>query len=406
MEILKIKSKCVEHGLSNKHLFIQEINIHTKICINSAQKLLKESNKIGKIIEYKEFLSADENHIFENFPPLEYDKIYDHIKNQKLKKDLPIKEIFKKKINDYFINLRNQIKQKIDQLQIDVEQKLIEMYINKNQGNTFLDIYNELSSKFDIQQQLKDQQQDSEQRIKEIIQQKYQNIKENTDKLQKSITEYQKIISKVDLTIPNLIQQKILNLIDKIDFFNIISNIEFEKSKSYGSSQNLQIQRLQNRQIQITQSISDAHGVSYANFILDPNQKYIFRVKLQTNSQNDSFLVIGIIKEQDKDNQKLYNTICYNETGVNNTITKIVKGKDVFEGKKTNIDKEIEVRIHLAQKMFKVANYPNYENVAELKNNQDILDNTQYRFAVELHYQVHKIIITHIQVVDEFNQNM
>ncbi|EAR93465.2 hypothetical protein TTHERM_00423340 (macronuclear) [Tetrahymena thermophila SB210] len=164
--------------------------------------------------------------------------------------------MFVEKINDYFINLKKQINQKIDLLHNQVKQKLIQMEdLNKNQGDIFLDIYNEISSKFDIQQLLKEQQ------------------------------------------------------------------------------------------IQITQSISDAHGVSYANFILDPNQK-----------------------------------ICYNERGDNNTITKVVKGKDVFEGKKTNIDKEIEVRIHLAQKMIKVANYPNYENIAELQNNQLILENTQYRF--------------------------
>ncbi|EAR93467.1 hypothetical protein TTHERM_00423360 (macronuclear) [Tetrahymena thermophila SB210] len=408
MEREKKQSKCDIHpNFNNNFLLFEEDNIHTKICLVCAKKLTKD---VYKIIDHDEFLFADQYHIFSSFPPLEDEKIYNIIQNLQIQKANSIQEYFVEKINNYFTSLKKQINQKIDLLQNQVKQKLISQMdnLNQDQGDKFLKIYNEVSSKFDIQQLLKEHQEDSEQSIKEIIKKKYQNIKENTDKLQKSIAEYQKIINKVDLTIPNQIQQKILNLIDDIDFFsnNNIGNIEFEKSKSYGSSQNLQIQRLLNREIQITQSIDSSYGVSYANFILDPNQKYIFRVKLQTNSDPNSFLLIGIIKEQDKDNQKLYNTICYNERGDLNTITKVVKGKDVFEGTKKNIDKEIEVRIHLAQKMIKVANYPNYENIAELQNNQLILENTQYRFAVELYSCFHKIIITHIQLVDEFNQNM
>ncbi|KAL4480726.1 hypothetical protein ABPG72_014501 [Tetrahymena utriculariae] len=174
--------------------------------------------------------------------------------------------------------------------------------------------------------------QDSETHLKEIIKEKYSNIKSNTEKLKKNITEYQTMINKLNLKTPIEIQQKIL-----------VEN----------------------------------HGVSYANFILDPNQKYIFRVNLQTNSNPDIFLIVGIIQEQDKDNKKLQNGISYNERGDYNTINNLVKGNNVYEGRKVNIDKEIEVRIHLSQKTIKVADYPNYENVAELQNKQLILENTQ-----------------------------
>ncbi|KAL4480732.1 hypothetical protein ABPG72_014507 [Tetrahymena utriculariae] len=244
---------------------------------------------------------------------------------------------------------------------------------SQNSGDLFSDIYNQISSKFEIQRLYNKYSQDSEQRLKEIIKEKYSNIKSNTEKLQKCISEYQTIINKINLKAPIEIQQIILSLIDQIDFFEKpqkdINNIEFEKFNH-------------------------------------PNQKYKFRVKLQTNSQSNSFLLVGIIQEQDKGNKQLFNGICYNERGDKMTINKVVKGNNVFEGYKANIDKEIEVRIHLAQKMIKVSNYPYYENVEELENKQLILENSQYRFAVELYYPAHKIIITHLSTVNVFDLKM
>ncbi|KAL4480236.1 hypothetical protein ABPG74_020752 [Tetrahymena malaccensis] len=407
MDQEKKQSQCNIHpGFNNNLLLFEENNIHSKICSVCAKKLTK---KINKVIEHTEFLQADQNYIFSSFPPLEDEDIYDIIQNLQIKKDSSLQEIFIEKINNYFITLKKEINKKIDLLQNQVKSKLIKIEdFNQNQGNSFLDIYNEISSKFDIQKLYKEYSQDSDQRIKEIIQEKYQNIKSNTEKLQKYLSEYQVIINKINLKTPIEIQQKILDILDQIDFFEkpfTIEEIEFEKSKSYKSSQSLQIQRLQNKQIQINQT-RDGSSVSYANFILDPNKKYIFRARLQTNSHSDSFLLVGIVQEQDKDSKQLYDGICYNERGNNMTIKKIVKGNNLFEGYKTNIDKEIEMRIHLAQKIIKVANYPNYENVAELENKELILQNAQYRLAVELYYSVHKIIITHLSTVDQFDQQM
>ncbi|KAL4474484.1 hypothetical protein ABPG72_016162 [Tetrahymena utriculariae] len=408
MEIEKQQSKCNIHPQFNNNLLLfEENNIHTKICSICAKQLTKN---FSKVIEHDEFLHADQSHIFSSFPPLEDENIYNTIQNLQIKKDTSIEEIFVEKIQNYFITLKKEINQKIDILYNQVKQKIIQMAdLSQNQGNIFLDIYNEISSKFDIQRLYNQYQEDSEQRLKEIIQEKYQNIRNNTEKLQKTILEYQKNFNKINLKTPTEIQKKIIDLIDQINFFEIpqkepIDKLEFEKSKYLGS-QNLQIKRLQNRQIQITQSI-EGYGISYANFIIDPNQKYIFRVQFYTYSQANSFLMVGIIQEQDKDNKNLYNGICYKERGDSMKIDKVVKGNNVFEGKKVNIDKEIEVRIHLAKKMIKVANYPNYENVAELQNKQLILENTQYRLAVELYYTVHKIIITHFSKVDEFDEKM
>ncbi|KAL4480235.1 hypothetical protein ABPG74_020751 [Tetrahymena malaccensis] len=406
MDQEKKQTKCNIHQILNNNLLLfEENNIQTKICSICAKQLTQNFNKI---IELDEFIYANDDHIFSSFPPLEDDNIYKTIQKLQIKKGSSIEEIFVEKINNYFLSLKKEINQKIDVLHNQVKSQLIQIRDYKqNQGDIFLDFYNEISSKFDIQRLYSQYSKDSEQRLKEIIQEKYQNIKKNTENLQKNISEYQAIINKINLKNAVEIQQKILGLLDQINFFekSFIEDVEFEKSKSYLSSQNLEIQRLQNRQLQINQS-RDGNGVSYANFILDPNKKYIFRVKLQTNSQSNSFLVVGIIQEQDKDNKQLQDGICYNERGNCMTIKKIVKGNNVFEGQKTNIDKEIEMRIHLAQKMIKVANYPNYENVAELENKDLILQNTQYRLAVELHFSVHKIIITHLSTVDEFDQQM
>ncbi|KAL4480727.1 hypothetical protein ABPG72_014502 [Tetrahymena utriculariae] len=409
MDQEKKQSKCNIHSNFNNNLLLfEENNIQTKICLVCAKQITENLNRL---IEYDEFIHADQNYVFSSFPPLNDKNIYNTIKNLQIKKDSSIQDIFIEKISNYFTCLKKEINQKIDNLHSQVKSKLIQMQdFRQNQGDIFLDIYNEVSSKFDIQKLIKEYSQDSDQHLKEIINEKYSNIKSNTEKLQKNISEYQAIINKINLKTPIEIQSKILDLIDQIDFFekpqkDIIENIEFEKSKSYSCSQNLQIQRIQNRQIQINQSTTN-RGVSYANFILDPNQKYIFRVKLQTNSNADSFLIVGIIQEQDKDNKKLYDGICYCERGNIMTINKVVKGNNVYEGSKVNIDKEIEVRIHLAQKMIKVANYPNYENIAELENKQLILENTQYRLAVELYHIAHKIIITHLSIVQQFDEKM
>ncbi|KAL4480232.1 hypothetical protein ABPG74_020748 [Tetrahymena malaccensis] len=406
MDQEKKHSKCNIHTKFNNNLLLfEENNIHTKICLLCAKNYTKN---IQKIIEYDEFLYANDDYIFSSFPPLDDEDIYNRIQNLQIKKDSSIEKIFIEKINNYFISLKREINQKIDIIHNQVKQNIIQSGVyNSNQGDTFLDIYNQVCSKFDIQKLYGEYSQDSEQPLKEIIQDKYQNIKGNTEKLYKAISEYETIINQINMKNPKEIKQKILDLIDQIDFFDksFIEQVEFEKSKSYESSQSLQIQRLQNRQIQINQSINN-NGVSYANFILDPDQKYVFRVKIQTNSQPSSFLLIGIIQESNKDNKKLHEGICYNERGDHMTIKRIVKGNKLFEGKKTNINKEIEMRIHLAKKLIKVANYPKYESIAELENNELILDNVQYRLAVELYYTDHKIIITHISTVDEFDQNM
>ncbi|KAL4480736.1 hypothetical protein ABPG72_014511 [Tetrahymena utriculariae] len=421
----QVKSKLIqiENSIDNQgDIFLDIYNevsskfdiqkLYNEYSQNSEQRIkeiIKE--KYSNIKKNYEFKFADQNQIFSNFPPLEDKNINTTIQDLQIKKDSSISEIFIEKINNYFISLKKEINLKIDKLQNQVKQKLVQMEdFCQNQGNLFLDIYNQISSKFNIQRLYNEYSQNSEQHLKEIIKEKYENIKINTEKLFLKIQEYQTAFNMINLKTPIEIQQKILDLIDQIDFFekpqkNTIDNIEFEKSKSYGASQYLQIQRLQNKQIQINQSVQN-YSVSYANFILDPNKKYFFRVKLQTHSHSNSFLNVGIIKEQDKDTKQLLYGICYCESGDNMTINKVVKGNNVFEGYKANIDKEIERRIHLAQKTIKVANYPNNKNVVELQNKQLILENTLCRFAVEVVYTSHKIIITHLSTVNEFDQNM
>ncbi|KAL4480729.1 hypothetical protein ABPG72_014504 [Tetrahymena utriculariae] len=201
MDQEKKQSKCNIHSNFNNNLLLfEENNIQTKICLVCAKQITENLNRL---IEYDEFIHADQNYVFSSFPPLNDKNIYNTIKNLLIQKDSSIQDIFIEKIKQYRKTIKN-------------------------------------------------------------------------------ISEYQEMINKINLKTPIEIQQKILDLIDQIDFFEKpqedINNIEFEKSKSY--------------------------GVSYANFILDPNQKYILRAKLQTNSNADSFLIVGIIQEQDKDNKQ------------------------------------------------------------------------------------------------------
>lgn len=53
-----------------------------------------------------------------------------------------------------------------------------------------------------------------------------------------------------------------------------------------------------------------------------------------------------------------------------------------------------------------VADYPNYENVCALNDENQITDSTQYRFAMEFFYPNDSFILTEMSQVSNFNKCM
>ena len=70
------------------------------------------------------------------------------------------------------------------------------------------------------------------------------------------------------------------------------------------------------------------------------------------------------------------------------------------------MDRSFEMRIFLKEKLLKVSDYPNYENVCELNDISRINLSMQYRFGIQLHYENTTITITDIFEVPEFDLRM
>jgi len=63
----------------------------------------------------------------------------------------------------------------------------------------------------------------------------------------------------------------------------------------------------------------------------------------------------------------IINLVQYKEHSKDSNINKILKGSALNSPcKVTNLDKEVEMRVHLASRTVKVADFPNYNNVVEI----------------------------------------
>ncbi|EAR89131.1 hypothetical protein TTHERM_00576820 (macronuclear) [Tetrahymena thermophila SB210] len=185
-------------------------------------------------------------------------------------------------------------------------------------------------------------------------------------------------------------------------FFNMIKSI-------YADSQNLHIQRLPNLNIQIQKINKKGHAICYSNTQLEEDKKYLIRLTIQSNPKNSNNLILfGLIPEQSKDISYLRDSgLTYNERADScYTLTKLIKGDPIPEINKLNINKQIEIRIHLKKKLFRIATIPGYENISELDNRNRIKDNLNYRFGIELYQQDDQIIINEFMVEDQFNDDM
>ncbi|KAL4468780.1 hypothetical protein ABPG74_005283 [Tetrahymena malaccensis] len=185
-------------------------------------------------------------------------------------------------------------------------------------------------------------------------------------------------------------------------FFNMIKSL-------YADSQNLHIQRLPNLNIQIQKINKKGHAICYSNTQLEEDKKYLIRLTIQSNSKTSNNLILfGLIPEQSKDISYLRDSgLTYNERADScYTLTKLIKGDPIPEINKLNINKQIEIRIHLKKKLFRIATIPGYENISELDNRNRIKDNLKYRFSIELYQQEDQIIINEFMVEDQFNDDM
>jgi len=78
--------------------------------------------------------------------------------------------------------------------------------------------------------------------------------------------------------------------------------------------------------------------------------------------------------------------MCYYDNSNSNGITKYIKGKHRQSGFQVWTDKHsFEIRIHLDQKLLKVASLPDYSSIAELDEPNKIDPKVNYRFFLALY---------------------
>jgi len=76
--------------------------------------------------------------------------------------------------------------------------------------------------------------------------------------------------------------------------------------------------------------------------------------------------------------------MCYDEEKIINGITKIIKGDPMQSRNKNTGKRSLEVRVHLDQKLLRVASLPDYSLIVELDNPAKIKSNKDYRFFLSM----------------------
>ena len=96
--------------------------------------------------------------------------------------------------------------------------------------------------------------------------------------------------------------------------------------------------------------------------------------------------------------------MCYCDSNKFKGITKYIKGNTMVSGKIPSETKSFEVRLHLDERLLKVASLPDYSSIAELDDPKKIYPKVNYRFFLAIYYQVDTIRLNKVSVVDKFDE--
>jgi len=78
--------------------------------------------------------------------------------------------------------------------------------------------------------------------------------------------------------------------------------------------------------------------------------------------------------------------MCYYDNSNSNGISKYIKGSPKPSESKLTGKYSFEVRIHLDEKLLRVASLPDYSSIAELDDPNKINPKVNYRFFLALYY--------------------
>jgi len=96
--------------------------------------------------------------------------------------------------------------------------------------------------------------------------------------------------------------------------------------------------------------------------------------------------------------------MCYYDNSNSHGFTKYIKGNPM-QSESTG-KHSFELRIHLDEKLMKVASLPDYSSIAELDDPSKIDPKVNYRFFLAIYYNGDIIRINNVSVVDKFDEKM
>ncbi|EWS74917.1 hypothetical protein TTHERM_000041629 (macronuclear) [Tetrahymena thermophila SB210] len=421
MQKTNIQENCQKHkGQFKSILLFDQNNIQPLMCLSCAKIASKNSNNV---IDVNEFIHSDEDSIFSNFPPLIDDTLYQKLDELLADQEKNFLDKCISQVQNYFYQLKAEINIKLDLQRDKIKNNIIQIFC---QNDSLIHRFNNISQKKELQNLYNNYNEQSAQKIKEIVNQMYQNINQNTQQIKQKVDEIMEVLNKFRLDQPLQTKNQLIQLVEKINFFqdslldlnkinkqeqiitsdirpqqkvNQIELLGFEKSKNFKNSQQIIIEKTKTNELLIRQS-REGFGISYSNFIIDPKKKYVLRFEIQPLDQSnysDFSFIAGLIQENHINSSEIDCGIRLLYQG-----QKSLSSSSIIE----STNKNLEIRIHLQDQLFKIVSLPSYHNVYELQKKETIKENCQFRLAFLLYYTSHKFVINYFSEVNKFENDI
>ncbi|EAR95828.2 hypothetical protein TTHERM_00878220 (macronuclear) [Tetrahymena thermophila SB210] len=194
------------------------------ICTDTTQECIFKCNfcivenliQPNKLILLNQAIESDQKTVFLNWPIYDDQTISQKIQEFSLKQ--PNNLEFKEKIRSYFKELLAKVLLKIEQMQNQMLQKA-DSILDLN--TSILELYNNLSQKQSIRQEIMNNQTSPEQKnnkLKEIIQNVNSNLDTNKQLILTKLNQIEDYQNQINFEQPSLIKDHILSILERIDF--------------------------------------------------------------------------------------------------------------------------------------------------------------------------------------------
>ncbi|EWS74372.1 hypothetical protein TTHERM_000881459 (macronuclear) [Tetrahymena thermophila SB210] len=231
MDILANNSNNIiqKSSLYDQQPFLQKCQQHPAypiqfICTDTTQQcvfkcifcIVENSIQSNKLILLNEAIENDQKTVFPNWPIYDDQTISQKIKEISLKQ--PNQLELKEQIKSYFKELLSKVVIKIEQMQDKMLKKADTI---QDLNASIIELYNNLSQKQSIKQEIMNNQTSPEQKndkLKEIISKVNSNLDQNKQLILTKLNQIKDQQNSINLEQPSLIKDHILTILERIDF--------------------------------------------------------------------------------------------------------------------------------------------------------------------------------------------